>query len=141
MDLSGWAGVLYLFHDAEPVAWAPRDWTAFDGLSFWMYGRNTGVDFFVDVLDNRNPCSSYYDDAERYTWTFADDFAGWRQIVVPFDEMTRKEIYNDAPNDGLNLERVHGWGMGAVASRAGGTWYIDSVTLWSGEDGALATRQ
>jgi hypothetical protein len=139
MDLRGWAGVVHLFHDAESVAWVPRDWTGFNGLSFWMYGRNSGVDFFVDVLDNRNPCATYYDDAERYTWTFVDDFAGWRQVVVPFDQMTRKEIHNGAPDDGLGLDRVHGWAIGAVDSRAAGTWYVDGVALWSHDGGTVAS--
>jgi hypothetical protein len=133
LDVISWAGFVYLPHEASTRTWRAQDWTAFQGLSFWMYGTNTGTQLFVDVLDNRNPCSQV-DDAERYVYEFADDFSGWKQIVVPFSDMVRKEIWNDAPNDGLGLARVHGWAFGAATTNGPRTWYLDAVALWA--DGA-----
>lgn len=130
LDVTGWAGFGYLVHDASTQSWRPQDWSAFDGLSFWMYGRNSGTRFFVDVMDNRNPCSTW-DDAERYVYEFTDDFSGWKQVVVPFRDMVRKEIGNGAPDDGLGLSRVHGWAFGATGTDGPGTWYLDDVVLWT----------
>jgi hypothetical protein len=84
---------------------------------------------FVDVLDNRQPCSRR-DDAERYTYVFWDDVPGWRLISVPFNDMARKEINNGAPNDGLNLTEVYGWGLGSVNTNGPKTFYIDDFRLW-----------
>lgn len=56
---------------------------------------------------------------------FPDDVAGWRQVSVLFEDMARKEIGNGAPNDGLNLTEVHGWGLGTVNTGGPKTYYID----------------
>jgi hypothetical protein len=109
--------------------WAPQDWSSTDGFSFWLHGNNSGTKMFVDVLDNRHACSRR-DDAERYTYVFWDDVPGWRLISVPFKDMARKEINNDAPNDGLNLAEVHGWGLGSLNSGGPKTFYIDDFRLW-----------
>ena len=130
LNVTGWAGVISLFADEEADTWVRQDWSNLNGFSFWLYGNQSGTEMFVDVLDNRNPCSKR-DDAERYTYVFLDDVAGWRLISVPFKDMTRKEIGNGAPNDGLNLTDVHGWGLGTVNTGGPTTYYIDDFRLWS----------
>lgn len=127
----GWAGFAYLASEAINGTWQSQDWTGFQGIRFWLFGSDSGTQLFVDVLDNRNPCSRA-DDAERYVYVFTDDFSGWREIVVPFGEMVRKEVGNGAPDDGLGLNRVHGWAFGATATDGPRTWYLDDVALWSG---------
>ena len=134
LDVTGWAGFVDLTHDMSTRTWRPQDWSGFEGLSFWMFGRNTGTRMFVDVLDNRAPCSAV-DDAERYVYEFSDDFSGWKQISIPFRDMVRKEIGNGAPDDGLGLARVHGWAFGAQSTGGPRTWYLDDVALWTGGGG------
>jgi len=129
LNVSGWGGVLHFFRDMESNVWSAQDWSDLDGFSFWLYGNNSGTAMFVDLLDNRNPCSRR-DDAERYTYEFVDDVAGWRLISVPFKDMARKEIGNGAPNDGLNLTDVHGWGLGTSNTSGPKTYYIDDFRLW-----------
>lgn len=129
LDVSGWGGVIHLFRDAESNLWAAQDWSDLDGFSFWLYGNNSGTTMFVDLLDNRNPCSRR-DDAERYTYEFVDDVAGWRLVSVPFRDLARKEIRNGAPNDGLNLTDVHGWGLGTSNTSGPKSYYIDDFRLW-----------
>ena len=138
LDVTGWAGFTDLTRDGTTPTWRPQDWTGAEGLSFWLYGGNTGTQLFVDVLDNRNPCSTV-DDAERYVYEFRDDFSGWKKIVIPFREMVRKEIGNGAPEDGLNLSRVHGWAFGATATHGPRTWYLDDVELWRPAPGDCPT--
>ncbi len=129
LDVTGWAGILNLSSDAGMQRWAPQDWSSMDGFSFWLHGNNSATKMFVDVLDNRQTCSRG-DDAERYTYVFWDDVPGWRLISVPFKDMARKEINNGAPNDGLNLAEVHGWGVGSVNTDGPKTFYIDDFRLW-----------
>lgn len=139
-----WAGFAHFFQNDAADIWVSYDWSGFDALSFWLYGNNTGTALFVDVLDNRNRCSSV-DDAERYVYNFKDDFSGWRLITVPFADMVRKEVGNGAPNDGLNLSEVHGWAFGALSTGGPKTYYIDSVQLRSTspdkKDAAIGARQ
>jgi hypothetical protein len=128
LDVTGWAGVVKVFENAAFDTWISYDWSEFDALTFWLYGNNTGTVLFFDVLDNRNPCSTT-DDAERYSITLADDFSGWKLITVPFADMTRKETGNGAPDDGLGLTRVHGWGFGATATKGPVTYFLDDLAL------------
>jgi len=129
LDVTGWAGVLHLIPDEQGDTWASQDWSSLDGFSFWMYGNNSATQMFIDVLDNRSPCSRR-DDAERYTYVFWDDVPGWRLISVPFENMVRKEIGNGAPNDGLNLTEVHGWGLGSLKTNGPRIYYVDNFRLW-----------
>ena len=131
MDLNvvSYAGFTHSFEDAAVTAWVPQDWSAYAGISFWLYGNNSGTTLFVDVLDNRNP-GSIRDDAERWSITLQDNFSGWRQIQIPFASMSRKEIGNGAPNDGFGLTEVHGWALGSITTPAPQTYYVDDASLY-----------
>ncbi len=77
--------------------------------------------------DRQPTPGSTKDDAERFTAAFADDFSGWKLIQMPFDQMTRKDIGNGAPNDGFGLTEVHGWAFGTLATAGTQTYYLDDV--------------
>ncbi len=128
LEVEGWAGVIHNFENAAADRWSARDWRAFEAFSFWIHGNNSGTPMFVDILDNRNPGSTY-DDAERYTHTFSDNFSGWKKITVPFGSMIRKPIGNRAPADGLGLAEVHGWGLGTLRTDGSLTFYLDDFEL------------
>lgn len=121
--------VIHAFEDPTATQWVTQDWSASAGLQFWLYGQNTGTDLFVDVIDNRTPGSTK-DDAERFTAAFVDDFSGWKLIQLPFDQMTRKDIGNGAPNDGFGLTEVHGWAFGTLATDGTQTYYLDDVSVY-----------
>jgi beta-glucanase (GH16 family) len=131
MDLSvvSYAGFVHSFENASADAWVSQDWSAYEGLSFWLYGNNSGTILFLDVLDNRHPGSTT-DDAERWSIDLPDDFSGWKQVKIPFSGLHRKEIGNGAPNDGLGLTEVHGWALGAITTPAPQTYYVDDVELY-----------
>jgi beta-glucanase (GH16 family) len=71
------------------------------------------------------------DTAERFETTFVDDFSGWQLIEVPFTSFTRSaEQPVGAPNDGLNLNEV--WGYGFTLPDSGllaGTAWLDLVSV------------
>ncbi len=131
MDLSvvSYAGFVHNFENATVNEWVPQDWSAYEGLSFWLYGNNSGTTMFVDVLDNRNPGSTT-DDAERWSIDVPDNFSGWREIQLPFASMHRKEIGNGAPNDGFGLTEVHGWALGTITTPAPQTYYVDNAMVY-----------
>lgn len=122
------AGFLHAFTNSTADQWVPQDWSGHDRVSFWVYGSNSSTDLFFDILDNRNPLSTS-DDAERWTVTFKDDFAGWKQFEFGFDGFVRKDIGNGAPNDGLSLTAIHGFAFGSLYSSGSQTFYFDDVAL------------
>jgi beta-glucanase (GH16 family) len=136
ISANGWAGFSHALNNETVDAWVPQDWSAYEGISMWLYGNNTGGRLFVDILDNRNP-NPAGDDAERFTFNITDDFAGWQYIEIPFSEFFRKDIGNGAPNDGFTLTEVHGYAVGVFGSIAVGqqTNYVDQIKLY-GDAGA-----
>ena len=132
VNVAEWAGVVNTFENQQGNAWTPRDWSAHDGFSFWLYGNNSGTSLYVDLIDNRKSCSTY-DDGERFTVSFIDDFSGWKKMTVRFSDMARRDIGNRAPNDGLGLTHVHGWGLGVLKTGGPTTYYIDDFELHTGK--------
>jgi hypothetical protein len=127
-DAVAWAAVVHKFENASVDRWVSYDWSAFDQLSFWMYGQNSGGLIFVDVLDNRGPPYSQ-DDAEVYVYSFRDDFAGWKKVTIRFRDFRRKEVGNGAPVDGLGLTSAHGWAFGVGSTEGPVTFYLDDFEL------------
>ena len=131
MDLNvvSYAGFVHNFENAALDTWVPQDWSAYEGISFWLYGNSSGTTMFVDVLDNRNPGSTR-DDAERWSIDVPDNFSGWKEIKIPFDSMHRKEIGNGAPNDGFGLTEVHGWALGTITTPVPQSYYVDNAMVY-----------
>lgn len=122
-----WAGISHAF--ATEGVWTPQDWSSSQGLNFWLYGQGTGDTVYVDVIENRSEGSTR-DDAERYSASVIDDVVGWRFVELAWDDFTRKDIGNGAPNDGLTLDEVHGYAIG-VAQTDGATEYlVDRLARW-----------
>ena len=128
LNVIGWGGLTHAFENEAVDTWVPQDWSTYEGVSFWLYGSNTGNGLFFEINENRNPGSTT-NDVEIWTYPFVDDFSGWQQFIIPFDAFTRKEIGNGAPNDGLTLEEVHGWAFGSVGSGGPQIYYLDDVGL------------
>ena len=112
-------------------AWVSQDWSSYEGLCLWLYGNDSGGVLLIEFSENRNPGSTS-DDAERWSKEIVDDFEGWQFFTIPFSDFNRKEIGNGAPNDGLTLDQVWGYSVGAYGSVDMGTntYYVDDVTLY-----------
>ena len=52
--VSVWAVVIHGFENEEINQWISQDWSAYEGISFWLYGQGDGSSLFIDVIDNRN---------------------------------------------------------------------------------------
>ena len=140
LEVRAWAGVIHNFENATADSWTPRDWSGFDAIGFWIHGDNSGTQLFLDILENRKPGSSY-DDAERFTHTFVDNFDGWKKITVPFRQMLRKHIGNQAPDDGFDLHQVHGWAFGTTHTDGPLTLYLDGIELIKLAPGAAVSSR
>lgn len=129
-DTGSFAGFVHLFENTALDAFMPQDCSATDGVSFWLYGLNSGMDLFIDILDNRSSgASSTTDDAERFTSFFVDDFSGWELVSLPYTSFARKGVFPTAPNDGLGLTEVNGWAFGTLATGGPVTYFIDDFGL------------
>lgn len=134
MNTASWAVVIDTFTE-DGSSWRTQDWSDARGVGFWMRGSNSGAPMFMDLLDNRNPDSTV-DDAERFSVRFVDDWSGWRFVELPFADFTRKNIGNGAPDDGLTLTEMHGFGIGVEQTSPAVTAdiAIDDITLVGASD-------
>ena len=88
-NVASWGGLTHHFENEAVDTWVPQDWSTYEGVSFWLYGKNTGATVFFEVQDNRNPGSTA-DDTEIWSFPFVDDFDGWRYFEIPFDQFAGK---------------------------------------------------
>jgi beta-glucanase (GH16 family) len=130
LNVVSYAGFTHSFENPALDQWVTQDWSAYEGISFWLYGNNSGTTLFVDVLDNRNSPPHANDDAERWSIDVIDNVSGWRQIQLPFANMHRKEVGNGAPNDGFGLTEVYGWALGSITTPSAQTYYVDDLALY-----------
>ncbi|MBE2198620.1 MAG: family 16 glycosylhydrolase [Anaerolinea sp.] len=136
----GWGGFTHAFENETVDTWVSQDWSSYEGICFWYYGAGSGTTVFVDVAENRNPGSTS-DDAERWSYEWTDDAAGWQLIEISFAALTRKDIGNGAPNDGWTGEEVHGWALGTTGT--GGSTenrYVDDFAVYGSIGGAQELR-
>ena len=76
------------------------------------------------------------DSAERFEAGFVDNFSGWQQVTIPFSAFSRSsEQPAGAPDDGLTLTAVNGYGFrfpssgAGVSAQAVVTAHIDQIRL------------
>ncbi len=112
-------GILY--HTATPADVAPNQWVFNDPVYLLLnmaIGGNFGGAVSPDLTFPQEMKVDYVrvyqgpDTAERFEAPFVDDFTGWKQITVPFGDFARSTIQPDgAPDDGLGLDQVWGYGF------------------------------
>lgn len=126
-NIGSWGGFTHAFADGND--WVSQDWSRYDGVSFWLYGNNTGGVIQAEIFDNQG-LGSTGDSAERWYYRITDDYTGWRFFRVPFSAFQRRSDYQPggAPNDGLNLTDISGYAFGLPAQTA--IAYIADYTLY-----------
>ncbi|MFN2141176.1 MAG: carbohydrate binding domain-containing protein [Candidatus Promineifilaceae bacterium] len=139
-DLIEWYVDDILYHSATPADVAPNEWV-FNDPFFVIFNMAVGGNFGGPVAEDttfpQELTIDYLrvyqgpDTAERWEATFADNFEGWQQVVIPFASLTRSaEQPAGAPDDGLTLSDV--WGYGFELPEGGtssGTLRLDQVYL------------
>jgi beta-glucanase (GH16 family) len=129
-----------LYHTATPADVAPNEWV-FDKPFFMLLnfaiGGNFGGSVSPDLVFPQEYLIDYVrlyqapDTAERFEASFADNFNGWQQVVIPFDSLVRSaDQPAGAPDDGLTLSEVWGYGFDlAEGGTTSGTMQLDQVRL------------
>jgi len=129
-----------LYHTATPANVAPNQWV-FNHPFFLIMNLAVGGNFGGPVDPNaafpRTMLIDYVrvyqgpDTAERFETSFVDDTPGWKEVSLPFSSFTRSAWQpKGAPNDGLTLSQV--WGYGLVLPPSGlalGRLLLDKVRL------------
>ncbi len=139
-DLIEWYVDDIRYHTAIPADVAPNEWVFNDPVFLILnmaIGGNFGGPVSDDLTFPQEMKVDYVrvyqgpDTAERWEATFADNFEGWQQVVIPFTSLTRSADQPDgAPDDGLTLSEV--WGYGFELPEGGttsGTMRLDQVRL------------
>jgi beta-glucanase (GH16 family) len=124
------------YHQAEPSD-VPGPWV-FDKPFFLLLNFAIGGNFGGSV-DPSNIYPQEYlidyvrvyqgpDTAERFEATFTDTAPGWRQVSIPMTDFARSEEQPDgAPDDGLGLTDVWGYGFEFPNGTANGEARIDLI--------------
>jgi len=97
---------------------SPQDWSAFDILSLYWYGTNSGKTIDVFLYTSPLPPEGY----NYYKWSFQDDFEGWQWLAFSL-KMPNDPSY---PSYGSpSLSEVSSIRIGLPE----GTWYLGPVVL------------
>ncbi len=128
-NIGSWGGFTHALADGND--WVSQDWSRYDGVSFWVYGNNTGGTIQTEVFDNQ-ALGSTGDSAERWFYRFDDNYSGWKYFRVPFAAFQRRTDFQPggAPNDGLNLTQVSGYSFGMPAGTGAKIAYIADYSLY-----------
>lgn len=138
-DLINWYVDGSLFHTATPADVAPNEWV-FNDPVFLLLNMAIGGNFGGAVSDQLTFPQAMKidyvrvyqgpDTAERFSAPFVDDFTGWQQVSVPFADFTRSAVQPaGAPDDGLGLTEVWGYGFALPAGSKAGSVMLDQVRL------------
>ena len=127
-EIAAWGGFTHVFNDGEN--WIAQNWRAYNAISFWFLGSNTGAEIQLEIFDNRDP-NRDGNSAERWFYRFPDDSYGWKQVEVPFEAFQRRSDWQPegAPDDGFNLDAVHGYAFGMPPGVGDAFAIIDDVML------------
>jgi beta-glucanase (GH16 family) len=109
------------YHQAIPANVAPNEWV-FNHPFFMLLNAaiggnfggaiDDGMTFPQDTLVDYVRVYQAADTAERFETTFVDNFSGWRKVYLPFSDFVRSANQPaGAPNDGLGLTEVWGYGF------------------------------
>ncbi|MEU1463652.1 glycoside hydrolase family 3 N-terminal domain-containing protein [Streptomyces sp. NPDC005727] len=129
-DISGYGGFTHDFAAGERA----HDWSAHRGIRFWWDGRDNGRKIAFEIKDG----GAHGEASELWTTSFTDDFAGWKQIEIPFTDFTYRTDYQ--PVGGidhvLGLDRMWGYAL-TLPAGAKGDFAMDGVELYGRADQSL----
>ncbi len=135
-DLITWYVDGIQYHQATPADVAPNPWV-FEKPFFLLlnvaiggnFGGPVGADFTApqSMLVDYVRVYQAPDTAERFEASFIDDTEGWTRVSIPVTELVRSaEQPAGAPDDGLTLTEVNGYGF-SFPAEVSGTYRIDLV--------------
>ncbi|WKX12897.1 glycoside hydrolase family 3 N-terminal domain-containing protein [Streptomyces sp. NL15-2K] len=129
-DISGYGGFTHGFASAEPA----HDWSAHQGIRFWWDGQDNGKKIAFEIRDG----GANGEASELWTTSFTDDFAGWKQVEIPFTDFTYRTDYQPVGGIDQVLGLTEMWGYAiTLPVGAKGEFAMDGVELYGRADQSL----
>jgi hypothetical protein len=117
----GYVGIGHFFRSTQ-------DWRRSSALELWVRSTSNNLPVIVEILDGPSDGVSG-DIAERFVANFEIRGEGWRRLLIPWGEFLRRSWQPEgAPDDGLDLSRVGGYGF-FISNRGSGRVEMDDVAL------------
>lgn len=128
-NIVDWGGFTHAFADGND--WVSQDWSRYDGVSFWLYGNNTGGTIQTEIFDNQQ-LGNTGDSAERWYYRITDNYTGWQFFRIPFSAFQRRSDWQPggAPADGLTLTAVSGYAFGLPNGTGAKVAYLADYSLY-----------
>ncbi|MGK3939886.1 glycoside hydrolase family 3 N-terminal domain-containing protein [Streptomyces caeruleatus] len=129
-DISGYGGFTHDFAFAEPA----HDWSAHKGIRLWWEGQDNGRKIALELKDG----GANGEASELWTTSFTDDFAGWKQIEIPFTDFVYRTDYQPVGGIDHVLGLTQMWGYAlTLPVGAPGRFAVDGVELYGRADQSL----
>ncbi len=117
-----------------PRAWAglqgfnlpsAQNWTAYDGLSFWFKGTNSGKTFLLALDQGAG-------NGGLYQAPFTDNSTGWKYISLPWQAFSYREGATGTPNLGLTGVTAYfiQFSTNGGDTSFSGTFYMDQLQVF-----------
>jgi beta-glucosidase len=114
----------------------PQDWSSLEGFRFWFFGTNlaplppgSGPRIQLEIKDGGANAEA----SELWEVFFTDDFAGWTQLVIPFEDFRLRTSFQPTGgpiNGTLDLDRMWGYAMGLPSGVPDQTFFLDQVEVF-----------
>ncbi|CAG0937099.1 beta-glucosidase [Thermoflexales bacterium] len=103
---------------------ATQDWSAYDGVSFWFKGTNSGKTFLYAITQGGG--------AGLYQAAFTDNTTGWKLINLPWPAFTYREGATGTPTLSLTSVTAYFIQFSDNGSDTGfsGTFYLDQMAVY-----------
>jgi beta-glucanase (GH16 family) len=138
-DLINWYVDGILYHTVASTDVAPNEWVFDDPFYLLLnmaVGGNLGGALSDELTFPQEMKIDYVrvyqgpDTAERFEAPFVDDFTGWQQVTIPFSDLARSTDQPvGAPDDGLTLNAIRGYGIRLPADSSTRSIVLDQVRL------------
>ena len=102
------------------------DWSAFDGISFWIYSDGSDRETTIQFIDG---AGAYWESIQKVTAG-----TGWTEVKIPFSDFSLQSWGTSAENitkSGIKEISIY---AGTNGNPGKGVWYFDDILLYS--DGA-----
>ena len=128
LDVSSWGGVIHRFAHSTAGRWIPQDLHLLDGAQLLVprrEQRRRGV-----LRYPRQPeCLLEDGRCRTVPLQILVRHRGGAWAKLRFQDLAREDVFNGAPDDGLDLARVHGWGLGTSDTGGPVTFFLDDFRL------------
>jgi len=129
---TGWGGFVEYGYQPDLTGW--KDWSAFQGVSFWLKGTNSGGEIkFQLKSDGDNQQIS-----NRYEYSFTDNVNGWRLFQLAWSTFIKGSGYNPGPNPDAPINPARMWGYAFILPAGTTVFSADQISVYGGKNDTVS---